>query len=212
MMNCDICHRPHHANKLPFVCAVDARNRLYETRIEYAEALIENDEVERRVEAALSSSEGPSKDQNPKSSANVDRLRAEEAAARDRTSEIIAQADRLRSEIDAARREIAAKKDAIARKKSDLVSISAGTSTRRNRQLEEVERSAQRLRYKWNRSADTMAATRAFLCEGAARLYGLRQVKKGSAKRYEIGGVEIFDLHAMNSKLFDRFRRCRSTR
>jgi chromosome segregation ATPase len=199
MMHCDICHRPHHAKKLPFLCAVDARNCLYETRIEYAKALIENDEVERRVEAALPRSGGPSKG-NLKSSAQVDQLRDEEAASHDRTSQIIAQADRLRSEIEAARREIAAKKDAIARKKSDLASISAGTSTRRNRQLEEVERSAQRLRYKWNRSADTMAATRAFLCEGAARLYGLRQVKKGSVKRYEIGGVEIFDLHAMNSK------------
>ncbi|KAK4128147.1 hypothetical protein N657DRAFT_561751 [Parathielavia appendiculata] len=199
MIHCDICHRPHHATNLPFLCAVDARNCLYESRVEYARALIGHEDAERRVEAALASSEGASKDQTPRSSAEVDRLRADEEASRDRTSQIIAQADRLRSEIDAARRKIAAKKDAIARKKSDLSSISAGTATRRNRQLEEVERSIQRLRYKWNRSADTMAATRAFLCEGSARLYGLRQVKKGSVKRYEIGGVEIFDLHAMNS-------------
>ncbi|KAK4155519.1 UV radiation resistance protein and autophagy-related subunit 14-domain-containing protein [Chaetomidium leptoderma] len=200
-MNCGICHRPHHAKKLPFLCAVDARNRLYESRVEHAQALIKNEEAERRVEAALPSQErgGVSRDQPRQSNAQVDRLRDEEAAARDRTSQIIAQADRLKSEVDAARREIAEKRDAIARKKSDLASLSAGTSTRRNRQLEEVERSTQRLRYKWNRSADTMAATRAFLCEGSARLYGLRQVKKGSVKRYEIGGVEIFDLHAMNS-------------
>ncbi|KAK4101630.1 hypothetical protein N658DRAFT_49859 [Parathielavia hyrcaniae] len=201
MIHCDICHRPHHSTKLPFLCAVDARNRLYESRVEYARALIGHEDAERRVEAALASSEGGAKDPTPRSSAQVDRLRADEEASRDRTSQIIAQADRLRSEIDAARREIVAKKDAIARKKSDLASISAGTATRRNRQLEEVERSIQRLRYKWNRSADTMVATRAFLCEGSARLFGLRQVKKGSVKRYEIGGVEIFDLHAMNSKL-----------
>ncbi|KAK3301077.1 UV radiation resistance protein and autophagy-related subunit 14-domain-containing protein [Chaetomium fimeti] len=184
-MDCSICHRPHHAKNLPFLCAVDARNRLYEGRAEYAQALMDNEDAERRVEAALSS--------------QADRLRAEEAAARDRTSQIIAQADRLKSEIDAAQKEIAAKKDAIARKKSDLASVSAGTSARRNRQLEEAERSAQRLRYKWNRCADSMADIRGFLCEGSARLYGLRQVKKGSVKRYEIGGVEIFDLHAMNS-------------
>lgn len=201
MMNCSVCHRPHHAKKLPFLCAVDARNRLYESRIEYAQALIENEDAEARVEVALQGREGGvSRDQTPKSSAQIDRLRAEEAAARDRTSQIIAQADRLKSEVDAARREIATKKDAIARKKSELAAVSAGVSTRRNRQQEEAERSIQRLRYKWNRSADTMAATRAFLCEGSARLLGLRQVKKGSAKRYEIGGVEIFDLHAMNSK------------
>ncbi|KAL2127212.1 hypothetical protein VTI74DRAFT_11082 [Chaetomium olivicolor] len=198
-MYCSICHRPYHTKKLPFLCAVDARNRLYESRVEYARALIENEDAERRVEAALPSQNGVAQDQNTRSSARIDWLSAEEAAAADRTSQIIAQADRLKSEIDAARKEIAAKKEAIARKKSDLVSVSAGASTRRNRQLEEVERSIQRLRYKWNRCADTMAGTRAFLCEEAARLYGLRQVKKGSVKRYEIGGVEIFDLHAMNN-------------
>ena len=200
MINCAICRRPHNAKKLPFYCAVDARNVLYETRIEVAQALIETEDAERRVEAVLPSQEGVSKDQKPKSGAQVDWLRAEEAAARDRTSQIIAQADLLKSEIDAARREIVAKKDLVARKRSDLVAVSAGIPTRRNRQLEEVERSTQRLRYKWNRSTDTMAGTRAFLCEESARLYGLRQVKKGSVKRYEIGGVEIFDLHAMNSE------------
>ena len=196
-MNCSICHRPHHAKKLPFLCAVDARNRLYEGRVEYAQALIQNEEAESQVNAAL---ERATQDQKPGSSARIAWLTAEEEAAADRTSQIIAQADRLRSEVDAARKEIAAKKDAIARKKSDLAAVTAGTSTRRTRQLEEVERSGQRIKYKWNRSADTMAATRAFLCEEAARLYGLRQVKKGSVKRYEIGGVEMFDLHAMNSK------------
>ncbi|KAL2256658.1 hypothetical protein VTK26DRAFT_1347 [Humicola hyalothermophila] len=199
-MNCSICHRPHHARKLPFLCAVDARNRLYESRVEYARALIENEEVESRVNAVLADEESGEREQKqPCSSARIAWLTAEEQAAADRTSQIIAQADRLKDEIDAARREIAERKNAIARKKSDLAAVTAGTLARRNRQLEEVERSTQRLKYKWNRSADTMAATRAFLCEEAARLYGLRQVKKGSAKRYEIGGVEMFDLHAMNS-------------
>ena len=207
MINCAICRRPHNAKKLPFYCAVDARNVLYETRIEIAQALIETEDAERRVEAVLPYQEGGEggkvvlpKDEKARSSAQVDQLRAEEAAARDRTSQIIAQADRLKDEIDAARREVVAKKELIARKKSDLAAVSVGALARRNRQLEEVERSAQRLRYKWNRSADTMAGTRAFLCEESARLYGLRQVKKGSVKRYEIGGVEIFDLHAMNSE------------
>ncbi|SPQ18821.1 b3544017-67b4-4eff-91bc-808bc17ad6fd [Thermothielavioides terrestris] len=200
-MNCSICHRPHHAKKLPFLCAVDARNCLYESRVEYAQALIETEDAEHRVEAALASQEGVgvTQDAKFKTGAHVDWLRAEEAAAADRTSQIIAQADRLKDEIDAARREIAAKKKAIAQKKSDLASASAGTWARWNRQLDEVQRSTQRLKYKWNRSADSMAETRAFLCESSARLYGLRQIKKGSVKRYEIGGVEIFDLHAMNS-------------
>ncbi|KAL2199846.1 UV radiation resistance protein and autophagy-related subunit 14-domain-containing protein [Corynascus similis CBS 632.67] len=199
-MSCSICHRPHDAQKLPFLCVVDARNVLYESRVEYARALIDSEEAERQVEDALSSQDGTSSSPKPASSTRIDQLRAEEAATRDRTNQIIAQADRLKREMDAARKEIAAKRDAIARRKSDLASVSAGISARRNRQLEEVERSTQRLRYKWNRVADDMADIRAFLCEGSARLYGLRQIKKGSVKRYEIGGVEILDLHAMNSQ------------
>ncbi|KAL2158477.1 hypothetical protein VTH06DRAFT_4243 [Thermothelomyces fergusii] len=198
-MSCSICRRPHDAKRLPFLCVVDARNVLYETRVEYARALMDSEAAERQVEAALSAREGAATSPRPAPGARIDWLRAEAAAARDRTDQIIAQADRLRREMEAARKEIAAKRDAIARRRSDLASVSAGLAARRTRQLEEVERSTQRLRYKWNRVADDMADIRAFLCEGSARLYGLRQIRKGSVKRYEIGGVEIFDLHAMNS-------------
>jgi Vacuolar sorting 38 and autophagy-related subunit 14 len=200
-MNCEICHRAHSAKKLPFLCVVDARNRLYEGRVEFAQALIQTEEAERQANAALVSQAEATHESTSALRAKIDRIRSEEGAAADRTSQIIAQADRLKAEIDAARKEIERKKDAIARKTSSLASVSSGSPSRRNRQLEEIERSMQRTKYKWNRSADTMAATRAFLCEEAARLYGLRQVKKGSAKRYEIGGVEIVELHAMNSKL-----------
>ncbi|KXX80082.1 hypothetical protein MMYC01_202872 [Madurella mycetomatis] len=200
MMNCSICHRPHHAKKLPFLCAVDARNRLYESRVEYAQALMQTETDRSRVDAVLLSQAGESREQSAESQrAKADWLMAQEAAAADQTSRIIAQAELLKTKVDAARKEIAAKKDAIARRKSDLSSVAAGTQARRSRQLEETERSSQRSKYKWNRSADTMATTRAFLCEEAARLYGLRQVKKGSVRRYEIGGVEMFDLHAMNT-------------
>ncbi|KAK3694773.1 UV radiation resistance protein and autophagy-related subunit 14-domain-containing protein [Podospora appendiculata] len=193
-MNCSICHRPHHAKKLPFLCAVDARNRMYDARVEFAQALIKNEEAERQVEAALSS-------QAPRSALRVrmEDLKSEEDAAANRTCQIIAQADQLKADIDAAREEIEKKKEEIARRKSDLASVAVGTAARRSRQLDETERSGQRLRYKWNRSAETMAGTRAYLCEEAARLYGLRQVKKGGVKRYEIGGVEIVELHAMNN-------------
>ncbi|KAK0656548.1 UV radiation resistance protein and autophagy-related subunit 14-domain-containing protein [Cercophora newfieldiana] len=187
-MNCSICHRPHGgAKNLPFLCAVDARNRLYESRVEVAQALIQNEEAEQeagRVADAHAAHAG---------------LACEEQLARDRTSQIIAQADRLRAEVASARTEIGAMKKSIASRKSDSTSISSDASARRARQLEEIERGTQRNKFRWNRSADTMAATRAFLCEEAARLYGLRQVKKGNTKRYEIGGVEIVELHAMNN-------------
>ncbi|KAK3383663.1 UV radiation resistance protein and autophagy-related subunit 14-domain-containing protein [Lasiosphaeria ovina] len=200
-MNCSVCHRPHNANKLPFLCAVDARNHVYECRVELAQALIQNEEAEQQVNAAILASESNEANGSDASlpRARLDWLKSEEEASADRTSQIIAQADRLKAEIDAARSEIEAKKESTALRKSDLEAVSTGIAARRSRQLEEAERAIHRTKYKWNRSADTMAATRAFLCDEAARLYGLRQVKKGSAKRYEIGGVEIVELHAMNN-------------
>lgn len=190
---CDVCRRPHDSRRLPFLCAVDARNRLYEGRLQSAVAMMDNDALEHKVNAALSSNESMR-------TAVMDEWRSLEAAAMDKTSQIIAQADRLKVEIDAALQEISRKREMISRRRSDLASVSSGIPSRRSRQLDEVERAIQMTRYKWNRCAGTMAATRAFLCEEAARLYGLRQVKKGSSKRYEIGGVEIVELHAMNGK------------
>jgi len=188
-MNCSICHRAHNPKNFPFLCAVDARNQLYDGRIEIAKALIETEEAERQSEMAA-----------VKGGGRAASLASEEKAVRDRTSQIIAQADRLRAEVEAAKKDIDAKKAIIVQRRSDLVLVSSGLSARKSRQLEEAERTIQRTRFKWNRSAETMAATRAFLCEEAARLYGLRQIKKGSSKRYEIGGVEILELLAMNSR------------
>ncbi|KAK1757437.1 UV radiation resistance protein and autophagy-related subunit 14-domain-containing protein [Echria macrotheca] len=185
-MKCSICRKPHHSRKRPFLCAVDARNRLYEGRIEIVKGLIESEAAEREIEKTRDEGHG-----------RIVSLKAEEAAATDRTDQIIAQAERLRTELETARKDIDARKDVIARRRSDLAAVLAGWDARKARQLEEMERSMQRTVFKWTRSSETMAATRAFLCEEAARLYGLRQVKKGSVKRYEIGGVEILELHAM---------------
>jgi len=194
-MNCNLCRRSHHPVRVPFLCAVDARNNLYERRVKFAKALIESDEAERQIEKTAS---GPAGAGNER--LRVELMRSEEEEAVDRTSQIIAQAERLRLDVEAARREIEASKDLIARRRADLDSASSGTEARQARQLDDVKKSIQRIKYKWNRNAEGLAATRAFLCEEAARLYGLRQVKKGSTKRYEIGGVEIVELHAMNSE------------
>ncbi|KAK4141875.1 UV radiation resistance protein and autophagy-related subunit 14-domain-containing protein [Dichotomopilus funicola] len=216
-MNCSICHRPHSASKRPFLCAVDARNCVYEARIEYVKALMESEAAERQVDAVATTPTSEKKrDRQTKeeeimaSRARLDHLRSMESASRDRTAQIISQADRLQAEVESARAAIAEKNARLARRRTELASVSAGTGPRRTRQLGEAEMGLQRLRYKWNRCADSVAETRGFLCEGAARLYGLRQVRKGAGggsgggsggggKRYEIGGVEIFDLHAMNS-------------
>ncbi len=192
-MNCDICGRQHHAQKLPFLCAVDARNQLYEKRLAYANALLENERSERQIDEFS---------EQPTGKISLDKWKSEQQRAVDETNDIIAQADRLRADIEAARKEIVDRKAGLARRRADLASVSAssGAATRRARQLEEAERSIAMSKFKWNRSADSMAATRGFLCMEAARLYGLRRVKKGSTVHYEIGGLDIIDLHAMNSE------------
>jgi hypothetical protein len=199
-INCDVCRRPH-SQKLPFFCAMDARNQLYETRLQNAKLLIENDILEHQINAIVSPPQDATRQEDSAVKAQlVQSWKSEQAAALDRTSQIIAQAERLRLESDAARKELHDRKESIRRRQSDLVSVSEGIAARRSRQVEDIERSIHMSNYKWNRSADQMCATRAFLCEEAARLYGLRQVRKGASKRYEIGGVEIIELHAMNGK------------
>ena len=199
-IHCDICHRAHHGTRLPFLCVVDARNRLYEGRVQYATALIRNDNLEQQVNALISSAQDDKERTASSDKVRVAKWKSEQAAAVDRTALIIAQADKLKAEVDAARMEINNRKDSLARRKSDLAAVSEGIAARRNRLIEDIERSMQMSKYKWNRNADAMAATRAFLCEEAARLYGLRQIRKGNQKRFEIGGVEIIELHALNSE------------
>lgn len=180
---------------MPFLCAVDARNRLYPLRVQNAQALIENEELERTV--GEEESERGSRSKKP----YLDRLKSEIAAANARTAEIMAQCERLKRQTEQTMKEVKKKKDVLARKESDLSAMSTSVAARRNRQLEETQESIRRIRFKWAACADTMASTRSFLCEEAARLFGLRQIRKGSSKRYELGGVEIIDLHALNSEL-----------
>ncbi|KXH61491.1 hypothetical protein CSAL01_11205 [Colletotrichum salicis] len=197
-MNCDICCRPHSAQRLPFLCAVDARNHCYEGRINNLQALMENESLQKEINDLLAQDKA---DDGPGRSVVLESLSASQRTAEDRTEQIIAQAEKLKGEIAAARKEIADCKAAIIRRKSDLASASSGIAVRRTRQLEETERSISVAKYKWTRSADQMSSTRSFLCMEAAKLYGLRRIKKGSSARYEykIGGVDIVDLSSMNA-------------
>lgn len=200
-MECDICSRQGHQHRLPLHCAVDVRNQLYEGRLALADALMENERLEAQVDALATASASSSSDAGPlrPERFRVDIWRADERAAVDRTNEIIAKADKLRAEVDAARREAAERKEDISRRRATLAAESAAASTRRTKQLGESERTLHLLHRKWDHDADSMAATRGFLCMEAGKLYGLRRVKKGSAVHYEIGGLEIMDLASMNS-------------
>ncbi|KAI0197691.1 hypothetical protein F4808DRAFT_463558 [Astrocystis sublimbata] len=203
-MNCDICERLHHPKRLPFLCAVDARNELYEGRIATAKTLIEKDVIEARINKVLGiddSSSGSSTTKKPRSSAYVEDCASETSQARETTSRIIASADRLRDEITAAKNEIKERRAAIARKKSDLAIASQGIPARRNRESDETSKAIRMLKYNWDREYEGMTQYKAALCMEVAKLYRLQRVRRGTPARYgyKIGGIEIVDLQNMNS-------------
>ncbi|KAK1597472.1 UV radiation resistance protein and autophagy-related subunit 14-domain-containing protein [Colletotrichum navitas] len=197
-MNCNICQRPHSPQRLPFLCAVDARNHCYEGRLKNLQALMENESLQKQINDLLAQDTTAGA---PNPVVVLEDSVSQQKMTEDRTDQIIAQADKLRDEVAAARKEIADRKAAISRRKSDLASASSGITARRTRQLEEAERSISVAKYKWGRNADQMSTTRSFLCKEAAKLYGLRRFKKGSSSRYEfkIGGVDVIDLSSMNA-------------
>lgn len=197
-MECDICSRDYDSKRLPFLCPVDARNQLYETRFQHLRISLERDGLEHEINHLLDSSPAqPGHDA-------VDSARASQRRAESRTSQILAAADQLRSEIQAARDEIQARKAAIARRRSDLASLSDGLPERRARQDGDVEKSIQRLRYRWAQSAEEMANCRSFLCTEAAHLYGMDRMRvptengTGGAWEYHIGKVPVIELRDMN--------------
>ncbi|CAN8101363.1 unnamed protein product [Discula destructiva] len=194
-MNCEVCHRSHHAQKLPFLCTVDARNRLYEGRIAHARALIENELVEQQINTILAGPQQSSGDDASTKTGRLEQIKSEVTQAADRTSQIIAQADKLRAEVEAAKKEIKERKEKLARRRADLTQVSNGLAARRSRHLEETERAIQMTKYKWNRAFESTAATRSYLCMESARLYGLRRIKK--TNKYELGGVEMIELPDM---------------
>lgn len=170
---------------------------MYEGRLSHAKALIENELLQQQINSTLSVPKPVPGDNAAAKTIRLEQIKFEEAQAADRTSQIIAQADRLRAEIEAAKKDIKERKEKIAKRREDLSELSNGTTARRSRYLEESERAIQMTKYKWNKTFESTAATRSFLCMEAARLYGLRRNKKGN--KYELGGIEMIELPDMIS-------------
>jgi hypothetical protein len=201
-MQCDICFRTG-GNKLPFLCPTDARNQLYESRVQNAQILLKKDALDQKITSLLSPKlEGDNNTAEASTGRqNVDSIKVERDQVVDRTQQIIVHADELRAKVEQAREEIAKKKASLARRKSELASASNGSDARRGRQLDETEKSIRMTKYKWKKDHAALAISRTFLCGEAAKLYGLRRVRKnGGLENYIIGRVGIVDLRAMNSK------------
>ena len=201
-MQCDICFRTG-GHKLPFLCPTDARNALYDPRIQNARVLVEKDVLDREITTLLESKLNRDETHPHKPTADradISRLHAEKDETADRTQQIIAHADELQVKVDKAREELAKKKAVISRRKSELATASNGVETRRTRQTEEVEKSIRMTKYKWNQTHSVTASSRSFLCGEAAKLYGLRRIRRnGGLEEYRIGGIPIMDLRSLNS-------------
>lgn len=205
-MECGICHREHHPQRLPFLCAVDARNSIYEPRISHLQLLVQNESLRRQVDEDLGLSHRHPFDARTKTA--LDASNARTNLIEDRTSQILAAADALRNEIKAARDEIRAKKSALERRRSELASTSEGLKESRQRRLASLRKSTDELKVKWDGTAGELSESRKFLCLEAASLFGLKQVPAGVGPslhsrhvEYYLGQVPITDLTDLNGNL-----------
>ncbi|KAJ2903434.1 uncharacterized protein MKZ38_009919 [Zalerion maritima] len=204
MILCNICRRPHHPQKRPFLCPVDVRNNLYEGRINNATLLLENEQLETKINSYLANGV----DLKPSSTSaeaeaktvRLNTLQSESRRSQEYTQDMEAQADRLRDGIAARKREVEEMKAANSRQKKDLASASDGLRGRRQRLLDDTERAIRKTNQNWDSGHEKLAATRSFLCMESARLFGVKRIRKGPSSRYEyhIGGIEILGLIAMN--------------
>lgn len=194
-MECQICrrrHRPqlHHRHPpqpLPLLCPVDARNLVYPARFDILQLLLENDQLRSRIDAL-----GP--DADDPSAAQLQLLR-------DRSADLHDAAHRLRPDVEAAREEVRSRKEALARRRSDLASLIKASEERQPPQLGEAQESIRSLRSRCSQLALDLSRTRAFLCAEAAKLYGLRRIKTADVGRYDyqLARLSLINLASMDS-------------
>lgn len=200
-MQCDICFR---TGGRAYLCPTDARNLLYEARIKNAQVLIEKDALDREITALLTSKPDPQSHASERplpSQHEIDAMTVERIQAKDRTKEIIEHADELRRKVESARKDIARRREELATRKAGLTSLDSGIEARRARQIEEGEKLMRMTRYKWNQNHNTTATSRTFLCGEAAKLYGLKRIRRNNrVDEYKIGGISIMNLKGLNSE------------
>ncbi|KAK8064878.1 Autophagy-related protein 14 [Apiospora phragmitis] len=182
-VSCDVCQRRHHPQRLPFYCAVDARNMLYESRIENAKALMETTMLDGQISALELGDDPESATSTPIRATRryVDQCVSATEQAKDETEHIIAAAERLQQDIDKAKKEIEMRKAKIARRKSGPCFNIAGNSREEEQGVGRGQEGDQD--------------------DKVAKIYRLQRVRRANPIRFEykIGGIEIVNLHHMNS-------------
>ena len=184
--------RGHDAQKLPFLCPVDARNYIYSDRIRNSQLLVENESLRSEINTLMDGTEA------------VDTSAAAQTLADAGTRQLLDSADRVRRQIRDAKEEIRQRRAAISARRSQLATASHGVSDCRLKDQRDVEKSTQMFNFRWSQSAEDMAGTRAFLCREAVKLYGLKRTRKGGSGRYEymLGKLPVVDLRDIECTLF----------
>jgi len=216
-MECGICcQRSSGRHPRGFHCATCARTTLYPLRIEHVKALLDKESFGAKVEQVLSGKIDTAQQSVSLSNTlidthecakrvDLDRMRSEAAEINNRVDSITEHAAALQKEMEKYKAEIASKKAALAQRRSDAGSARHGLETRDTREIDAVQQSIVRTRYRWGKLHNETMSARFTLCREAAVLAGLKMKRRkgrdGRAKdEYMIGGVKISDLRDMNGK------------
>jgi Vacuolar sorting 38 and autophagy-related subunit 14 len=209
-MECDVCMRPP-SSKLPFCCPLCVRNVLYEPRLRNAKIILEKEQLTSRIETIDSAANGleeelRARDVKQDGQANgkwsIESSSIKRAQAKDRTRDIQEHTQILKDEIRTAREELAKRKAALQKKRSESGIVRSVVQERRKATSEKVKEEIKKTSQSWDAAHNKAIDTRSFLCREAAHLRGLRQRKKmrGGLVRdqYTIGGVPVVHLRDIN--------------
>ncbi|KAJ5779060.1 hypothetical protein N7457_006780 [Penicillium paradoxum] len=199
-MSCSICSRASHA-RLSFHCPTCARNQLYQLRINNTQVLLEKECLEKQIETAISSGQLPL-------GTELTHCWQIQTISNDHTESLVRrellghQLQALRSDIDAKKAEIAKRKEALARRRSDAVSARYQLVERETGILAGLQNTSKRVEHVWHSLHSKTAESRIYLCREVADLYGLRKIKKSQSREtYLLGCGFIVDLRDMNGKI-----------
>lgn len=212
-MHCNICQRPCNA-RLPFNCASCARDILYQTRARLAHALLEQEAASSQVERNLNDSQNTSLKQPapsssigeaPYASLVLESTNIQKAALKERIQLICDFSEDIRADISKTRGELGRRRASNARRKAELAATRQELARREAADVDPIVKTVGRIQSRWDILHTRTAESRLLLCKEAANLYGLRKQKKRGAKTktgtYVVGGLPIFHLRDLNSKL-----------
>jgi Vacuolar sorting 38 and autophagy-related subunit 14 len=210
-MDCDICMRPT-SSELPLCCPSCVRSLLYESRFRNAKILLEKEQLTSQIEKITASEKEVDGKSTPEDTKQDDLATrrwmiesgdVKKAQSRARTKDLQDQTQSLKAEMEAYREEIAQRKAALQKKRSDLNAIKSTVPGRRTVMSNKAEEETKKTSQSWNAVHTKAIETRTFLCREAAHLHGLQQRKKMRGgvvgDHYTIGGVSLVDLKDINS-------------